>query len=45
MLIDHGIYPENLPSVEDVKKTKRKLDIEGKKVLKHIKKSKDIGKK
>ncbi|MES2676945.1 MAG: DNA damage-inducible protein D [Pseudomonadota bacterium] len=40
MLIDRGIYPENLPSVEDVKKTKRKLDNEGKKVLKHIKTSK-----
>jgi DNA-damage-inducible protein D len=40
MLTERGIVPENLPPAEDVKKLKRKLDGEEKKVLKDTKKNK-----
>lgn len=40
MLTQRGITPENLPAAEDVKKLQRKLDGEGKKVLKDAKKKK-----
>jgi DNA-damage-inducible protein D len=40
MLTKRGIVPENLPAAEDVKKLKRKLDGEEKKVLKDTKKKK-----
>lgn len=39
MLLERGIQPENLPPAEDVKKIQRKLDGEGKKMLKDVKKS------
>ncbi len=38
MLLERGIQPENLPPAEDVKKIQRKLDKEGKKMLKDVKK-------
>lgn len=38
MLLERGIQPENLPPAEDVKKIQRKLDGEGKKMLKDVKK-------
>jgi DNA-damage-inducible protein D len=38
MLLQRGIRPENLPPAEDVKKVQRKLDGEGKKMLKDVKK-------
>ncbi len=34
MLIERGIYPENLPAADDIKKIQRKLDSEDKKLLK-----------
>ena len=40
MLTQRGIVPENLPRDEDVKKLKRKLDGEEKKLLKGSKKQK-----
>lgn len=40
MLLQRGIQPENLPAAEDVKKLQRKLDNDGKKVLKDTKKKK-----
>ena len=40
MLTQRGIVPENLPPVEDVKKLKRKLDGEEKKLMKDTKKKK-----
>ena len=39
MLLQRGIRPENLPPADDVKKIQRKLDGEGKKLLKDVKKS------
>jgi DNA-damage-inducible protein D len=38
MLEERGITPESLPAAEDVKKVKRKLENESKKVLKQVKK-------
>lgn len=38
MLEERGITPESLPAAEDVKKVKRKLENESKKVLKEVKK-------
>jgi DNA-damage-inducible protein D len=38
MLLQRGIHPENLPPVEDIKKVQRKLDGEGKKMLRDVKK-------
>lgn len=38
MLTKRGIVPENLPPAEDVKKVKRKLESEGKNILKSTKK-------
>ena len=35
-LISRGITPENLPAQEDIKKVERKLNTEGKKVLKNV---------
>lgn len=40
MLTKRGIVPENLPPAEDVKKLQRKLESDGKKVLKGTKKKK-----
>jgi DNA-damage-inducible protein D len=40
MLLQRGISPENLPPAEDVKKVRRKLDDESKKILKEVKKNK-----
>jgi DNA-damage-inducible protein D len=40
MLLQRGISPENLPPADDVKKVRRKLDDEGKKILKEVKKPK-----
>lgn len=40
MLTERGIYPENLPAVEDVKKLKRKLNADEKNLLKTNKKKK-----
>ena len=40
MLTKRGIVPENLPPAEDVKKVQRKLDSEGKNILKNAKKKK-----
>ena len=37
MLLKRGIQPENLPAADDVKKVQRKLDSEGKKLLKDTK--------
>lgn len=39
MLLKRSIQPENLPTAEDVKKVQRKLDSDGKKVLKDIQKT------
>lgn len=39
MLLQRGIQPENLPPAEDVKRVQRKLDSDGKKVLKEIQKN------
>jgi len=38
MLIERGVKPESLPPAEDVKKVKRKLESDDKKVLKAVKK-------
>jgi len=38
MLVKRGIFPENLPSSEDVKKVQRKLEGDDKEVLKDAKK-------
>jgi DNA-damage-inducible protein D len=40
MLLQRGISPENLPPAEDVKKVRRKLNDESKKILKEVKKNK-----
>ena len=40
MLAERGIYPENLPPADDVKKIRRKLDSDDKNVLKDTKKKK-----
>ena len=40
MLTERGVKPEELPPAEDVKKVKRKLESEDKKVLKEVKKKK-----
>lgn len=40
MLLERGIKPETLPPAEDVKKVQRKLEGEGKRVLKDVKKLK-----
>lgn len=40
MLTKRGIVPENLPPAEDVKKVQRKLESDGKKILKDTKKKK-----
>ena len=40
MLLQRGISPENLPPAEDVKKVRRKLHDESKKILKEVKKNK-----
>lgn len=40
MLTMRGIFPENLPPAEDVKKLKRKLEGDEKKILKDSKKKK-----
>lgn len=40
MLTQRGIVPENLPPAEDVKKLQRKLDSDGKNILKSTKKKK-----
>jgi DNA-damage-inducible protein D len=40
MLTKRGIIPENLPPAEDVKKVQRKLESDGKKILKDTKKKK-----
>ncbi len=40
MLTKRGIVPENLPPAEDVKKVQRKLESEGKKILKDTRKKK-----
>jgi DNA-damage-inducible protein D len=40
MLTKRGIVPENLPPAEDVKKLQRKLDSDGKNILKSTKKKK-----
>ncbi|MDB4901645.1 MAG: damage-inducible protein [Mucilaginibacter sp.] len=40
MLAERGIYPENLPIADDVKKIQRKLDTDDKNVLKDSKKKK-----
>lgn len=37
MLLQRGVKPESLPAAEDIKKVKRKLDSEDKKVLKEAK--------
>ena len=38
VLTDRGIYPENLPPEEDIKKLERRLNSEGKKLPKEVKK-------
>ncbi|MCF8054602.1 MAG: DNA damage-inducible protein D [Deltaproteobacteria bacterium] len=40
MLLERGVKPESLPPAEDVKKVQRKLDGDGKKLLKDIQKKK-----
>lgn len=40
MLTKRGIVPENLPPAEDIKKVQRKLDSDGKKILKYTRKKK-----
>jgi DNA-damage-inducible protein D len=40
MLVERGIYPENLPPADDIKKVQRKLDSEDKNILKDIKRTK-----
>lgn len=40
MLVERGIFPENFPPAEDVKKVQRKLESDWKKVLKGTKKKK-----
>lgn len=42
MLLERGIQPENLPAASDIKKIQRKLESDGKNVLKEVKK---LGKK
>jgi DNA-damage-inducible protein D len=39
MLVERGIRPENLPPAEDVRKVKRKLEGEDKKILRAVRKS------
>lgn len=41
MLVERGIYPENLPPADDVKKIQRKLDSDDKNVLKNLRKKKE----
>lgn len=41
ILKQRGVLPENLPPVEDVKKVKRQLNNDEKKILKDVKKQKD----
>ena len=41
MLLKRGIKPEELPAAEDVKKVRRKLEKEGRKVLKEVHKKKN----
>jgi DNA-damage-inducible protein D len=41
ILKERGVKPESLPPDEDLQKVKRKLESEGKKVLKEVKKPKD----
>ena len=40
ILKERGVQPENLPSAEDVKKVKRRINSDDKKVLKDVKKAK-----
>ena len=40
MLVERGVNPESLPPAEDVKKVRRRLQTDDKKVLKDVKKSK-----
>jgi DNA-damage-inducible protein D len=40
MLLQRGVKPEDLPPAEDIQKVKRKLDGDGKQVLKEAKKTK-----
>lgn len=40
MLLQRGVKPEELPAAEDIQKVKRKLDGDGKQVLKEAKKTK-----
>lgn len=40
MLTKRGIVPENLPPAEDIKKVQRKLNSDGKKILKYTRKKK-----
>lgn len=42
MLNERGVKPENLDAVEDIKKVKRQLENEEQKILKQIKKTKNI---
>ena len=41
MLVERGIYPEHLPPADDVKKIRRKLESDDKKVLKGLQKKKN----
>jgi DNA-damage-inducible protein D len=45
ILKERGVQPENLPPAEDVKKVQRRIDSDGKKVLKEVKKIKGKKKK
>ncbi len=38
MLVERGIYPEQLPAADDIKKIQRKLDTDDKNVLKEVRK-------
>lgn len=40
MLKERGVLPENLPALEDIKKVRRQLDSDEKKILKEVKKGK-----
>lgn len=40
MLLQRGVKPEELPPAEDIQKVKRKLDGDGKQVLREAKKPK-----
>lgn len=44
ILVQRGIYPENQPKSEDVKKVQRKLEEEDKKAIKNLKRSTKKGK-